>query len=172
MPNLIFKVKNYTNEDVIEKLVDYIMSSLYLENYGMRGCFITPNQNIAESVSASFHAAKNIYDKANGQLVQHIIVGFGDMNVSEEQVCMVACAISNYFFVRGYQLFWGSHWGSERSDSYRHIHIALNNVNVMTGERFSASYDNMGKLKDCLVKLFPGGPWNYFTDESFYHENT
>lgn len=172
MPNLIFKVKNYTNEDVIEKLVDYIISSVYMECCGMRGCFIDSNRNITEGVKASFHAAKNVYDKANGQLVQHIIVGFGDMEVSEEQVCMVANAISDYFFIRGYQLFWGSHWGSERSDSYRHIHIALNNVNVMTGERFSASYDNMGKLKDCLVKLFPGVPWNYLTDESFYHENT
>lgn len=170
MPNLIFKVKNYTNEDVVDTLVDYIMSSVYIECYGTRGCFILPNQNIAQNVKASFHAVKNVYDKANGQLVQHIIVGFGDMDISEEEVCIVANAISNYFFFQGYQLFWGSHWGSERSVSYRHIHIALNNVNAMTGERFSASYENMGKLKDFLTKAFPNISWSYVTDESFFHK--
>lgn len=171
MPNLIFKVKNYVNEDAVEMLVDYILSSIYIECYGTRGCFIYPNQNIAEGVRASFHAAKNVYDKANGQLVQHIIVGFGDMDISEGQVCTVANVIADYFFIRGYQVFWGSHWGSERSDSYRHIHIALNNVNAMTGERFCASYDSMGKLKDFLIKVFPGIPWTYVTDESFYHKS-
>ena len=73
MPNLIFKVKNYKNEDVVEKLVDYIISSVYLECYGSRGCFIVPG-SITECVNNSFNAVKNVYYKTDGQLVQHIIV--------------------------------------------------------------------------------------------------
>ena len=169
MPNLIFKVKNYKNEDVVEKLVDYIISSVYLECYGSRGCFIVPG-SITECVNNSFNAVKNVYYKTDGQLVQHIIVGFGDMDITEENACMVASAISDYYFMKGYQTFWGTHWGSENNGSYRHIHIALNTVNAMTGERFFPTYDNMGELKTFLEKIFPGIPWTYITNESFYHE--
>ena len=169
MPNLIFKVQNYRNEDVVETIVKYIMSSIYIECYGSRGCFLVSERGVAECVRDAFHAVKNVYYKRDGQLVQHIIVGFGDMDVSEEQVCIVADAISAYFFSRGYQNFWGSHWGSEGNDSYRHVHMVLNTINGMTGERYFATNDNMGEVKRFLMAAFPGVSWTYGTDESFFH---
>lgn len=171
MPNLIFKVKNYRNEEVVETLVDYIMSSVYIECYGSRGCFLIPERCISECVRDAFYAVNNAYYKTDGQLVQHIIVGFGDLNVAEEQVCIVADAISGYFFAKGYQNFWGSHWGSEGNDSYRHIHMVLNTINGITGERFLATNDNMGELKVFLMSAFPGALWTYQTDESFFHRD-
>lgn len=169
MPNLIFKVKNYRNEDVVETLVNYIMSSVYIECYGSRGCFLISERCIPDCVRDAFHAVKNVYYKEDGQLVQHIIIGFGDMNVTEEQTCMVADAISSYFFFKGYQNFWGSHWGSRSNDSYRHIHMVLNTINGITGERFFAMNDNMSELKTFLMAAFPGVPWTYRTEESFFH---
>ena len=80
MPNLIFKVKNYRNEDAVETLVNYIMSSVYIECYGSRGCFLIPERCISDCVREAFHAVKNVYYKEDGQLVQHIIVGFGDID--------------------------------------------------------------------------------------------
>lgn len=170
MPNLIFKVGNYNNKDAIERLVNYIMSSAYIERYDSRGCFLIPQWGIIECVRNSFHAVKNVHYKTDGQLVQHIIVGLGDMDISEEGTCMIASVISGYYFMNGYQSFWGSHWGSENCDSYRHIHVALNTINAMTGERFFPKYDNMNDLKLFLSHAFPGVPWTYITDGSFYHE--
>ncbi len=169
MPNLIFKVKNYRNVDVVETIVDYIRSSVYIEAYGSRGCFPIPERSVSECVRDAFYAVKNAYYKADGQLVQHIIVGFGDVDVTESQVCMVADAISDYYFFKGYQNFWGSHWGSENNGLYRHIHMVLNTVNGRTGERFLATNDNMGELKTFLMGVFPGVCWTYGTDESFFY---
>lgn len=170
MPNLIFKIKNYKNEGVVESIVNYVMTSVYIESYGARGCFLLPGENVAECVRNAFQAVKNVYYKTDGQLVQHIIVGFGDMNISETAVCAVAGAIADYYFVRGYQVFWGSHFGSDGNDSYRHIHVVLNTVNAMTGEVFWPTYDNMGALKKFLVNLFPEVSWRYVMSESFYYE--
>ncbi len=89
-------------------------------------------------------------------MVQHTIIGFGDMNVTEEQACMVADAISGYFFFKGYQNFWGSHWGSKSNDSYRHIHMVSNTINGITGERFWVTNDNMSGPKTFLMAAFPG----------------
>lgn len=171
MPNLIFKVDNYKNEGVIKNLVNYIMSSAYYEVYGENGCFLNPNQNVAEGISNSFNAVKNVRYKNNGQLVQHIIIGFGDIeSVTEYEACEVAARISNYFFLKGYQTFWGGHFGSDTQKSYRHIHMIVNTINGMTGLRYSATYENMSALKEFMKKQYPNYSWNYYESPSHYQE--
>lgn len=170
MPNLIFKTKNYINKEVVESIVNYVMTSAYIDGYGARGCFLLPGGNVAECVRNAFQAVKNAYYKTDGQLVQHIIVGFGDVNVSETVVCTIGSLIADFYFMKGYQVFWGSHFGSDGNNSYRHIHVILNTVNAMTGEGFCASHSNMWDLKKFLVNAFPELTWQYITSESFYHE--
>ena len=67
MPNIIYKIKNYKNEDAVENLVNYIISSPYYDTCGWKGCFLYPGQNIVEGISNSFHAVKNVYYKNDGK---------------------------------------------------------------------------------------------------------
>lgn len=169
MPNLIFKVKNYTNDDVITNIVDYILKSSYLENDGSIGCYLLSGYDVAEMADNAFTAAKNAAGRTGGQLVQHIIVGFGDMErIYESEVCRVANTIANYYGCQGYQVFWGSHYGSDRNDSYRHVHIVLNTINAITGKRFYVTHDNMKALKKFLIQTFPLLYWQYEISESFF----
>ena len=173
MPNIIYKIDNYRNEDVVNKLVQYIISSDYIESVGQNGCFYKPGQSYVDSVPESFNAVKNVCYKNNGQLVQHIIIGFGEAeNIGESEAAAMAMIIAGYFYGIGYQTFWGVHWGSKRSDKYRHIHIVVNTVSVVTGLRYTASYENMNELKNYLVRLYPKASWNYYESKSFYQEYT
>jgi hypothetical protein len=162
-------VNNYENEDVIINIVNYIRKSVYCEACGQYGCYLLPGQDIAEGVEMSFNAVKNVYRKTGGQLVQHIIVGFGDMDyISEEDLCYIAANCSLYLYSQGYQVFWGCHYGSDSYNSYRHIHIVINTVNGATGRRYSTSYENMGDLKAFMEKLVPDVPWQYEIKSSYF----
>ena len=171
MPVLIFKIKNYTNENVIENMVNYIAASPYIECVGMSGCFLYPGQELPEGISNAFNAVKNVYYKNDGQLIQHIIIGLEDIEkVTENDAAIIATRISDYFFVRGYQTFWGLHYGSGGNESYRHIHLVINTINGVTGLRYAPTYENMGDLKKFLEKLYTEYSWSYYTSESFYKE--
>lgn len=45
-----------------------------------------------------------------------------------------------------------------------------NIVNVLTGLRYTASYENMNELKNYLMSLYPETSWNYYESKSFYRE--
>lgn len=172
MPILIFKVKNYRNESAVDNLVSYINDSPYYECKGSNGCFLYPDQCTSENVKNSFNAIKNVYHKNDGQLVQHIIVGLGDLKgITEWDARLIAVRISDYFFLKGFQSFWGVHWGGDNSHGYWHIHLAVNTVNGMTGLRYAATNTNMNDLKEYLMKIFPELFWQYQESESFYMAN-
>lgn len=173
MPNLIFLVDNYVNPDAIRYVANYIVKSDYLDTYGNVGCYIIPGYDIAEAVHNAFTAVKDAIDKADGKLVQHIVVGFGDMqNIGMYDVNIIAHAISCYFGAQGYQVFWGSHYGSDNLESYPHIHLEVNTVNIMTGKRLTVTADTMNGLKQFLQKLCPMWHWSYETKRSYFKEAT
>lgn len=168
MPNIIFKVNNYENFDAIENLINYIMTSSYIERCGWSGCFVQERGDIAEGVSNSFWAVKNAFYNTAGQLVQHIIIGFDDMEyITESEACRIAYAVSCFYFHQGYQIFWGTHFGSDNTESYRHIHFALNTINAATGERFFA-VRNPESLKEYLSSNFPQMKWKWRIKGSFF----
>lgn len=172
MPNIIFKVKNYKNNDAVENLVNYITTSPYYDTCGWNGCFLYPGQNIAEGISNSFHAVKNVYYKNNGKMVQHIIIGFSETDcITGPEVSSIAGLISLKFFLRGYQNFWGIHFGSDSNESYWHIHIAVNSVNMMNGCKYVPSYEEQKDLRQFLEMYYPDMRWGSMETESFYHEN-
>lgn len=170
MPNLIFKVNNYKNEDAVEKVLNYIANSIYIDAIGTNNCFVYNGQPLAEGVVNSFQAVKNVYYKNDGQMLHHIIIGFEDMDrISGYDVECVAIQISDYFLLKGFQTFWGVHWGSDKRDKYWHIHIAVNTINGMTGERYFATYDDRNELKQYLEGVYPEWPWHHYPSESYYH---
>ncbi|GEM_PF-3126570 len=176
MPNIIFKTGNYDNEDVIENLVNYIEKKKYFDSSGSGGCFLLPNINNAEQVKVAFNTVKNACAKNGGRLVHHIVVGFGDLpDISGYTVKNIADWIVLYFLGKGYQTFYGIHFSGDKNDRYWHIHIVLNSVNAITGERYCATYDNMGDLKNALIVstagIYPDMQWIYSTSESFFHRS-
>jgi len=173
MPNLIFLVDNYVNEDAIRYVANYIVKSDYLDTYGNIGCYIMPGYDIAESVHNAFTAVKGAVNKEDGKLVQHIVVGFGDIpNIGMFDVNIIAHAIACYFGGQGYQVFWGSHYGSDNHESYPHIHVEVNTVNIMTGNRLLVTNDTMNGLKRFLEANYPMFCWSYEPKRSFFKEAT
>jgi len=172
MPNIIFKVKNYKNEDAIENLVRYIITSPYFDICGYKGCFLYPKQDTAEGIANSFRAVKNVHYKNNGQLVQHIIIGFAESDcITGQEVCQIGDLLSCGFYMSGYQNFWGVHFGGDNSDRYWHIHMAVNTVNALTGLRYIPSNENRQKVKVFLERYYPRLRWRDMETESFFHEN-
>jgi len=173
MPNLIFLVDNYKNFDAIRNVTNYIVKSSYLDIYGHVGCYLVPGYEIAELVYNAFTAVKKAVGKEDGQLLQHIVVGFGDLpDIWMYHVNIVAHAIACYFAGQGYQVFWGSHYGSDNHESYPHIHFVVNTINSVTGNRFFVTYDTMNGLKQFLQKNCPDIQWSYESKCSYYIDHT
>lgn len=171
MPNLIFLVNNYENSSAIDNVVNYIVKSDYLDSTGNVGCYLLPGMDISECVHNAFISTKKVMGKEDGKLVQHIIVGFGDIpNMYIQDVNRFAHAIACYYAGQGYQVFWGSHFGSDHLDSYPHIHIVVNTINTVTGARFVVTNDTMNELKQFLVKICPTFHWSYEAKPSYFKE--
>jgi len=171
MSTVIFFIKNYENEDVVHNLVNYIVSSPYIEYVGQAGCFMNVSRDIAEGISNSFMAVKKALYQTGGQLVQHIILGFDSEDwISENAACIIADTVALYYLKQGFQAFWGVHFGSDHSESYLHIHIALNTVNWMNGTRFKVTFETMGMLKEFLNQKFPDLGWQCKVKSSYFNQ--
>lgn len=169
MPNLVFLLGNYQNADVVEKVVNYIIKSPYYEQGGYAGCFIDSTKSISEEISNSFNACKNVHFKNDGKQLQHIVIGFGDLDgISETDACTVANAAAMHFFQNGHQVFWGMHFSSDSQYRYRHIHMVVNTINMATGLRYSESHDNMLEMKNYMKRIFPSLEWRYESKDSCY----
>lgn len=170
MPNFVFKVNNYTNTDAVYNLVNYICSSDYFETSEEYCCFTIPGYNLAESVTAAFNACKIANMQTDGKLVQHIIMGLGDLDgVNEAGVRVLADMVAKYFLQRGYQVFWGSHYSSDNADwAYRHVHFAVNTVNLITGKRLPISDSDLGALCAFMRSYWPQCNWRAERKKSFF----
>lgn len=73
------------------------------------------------------------------------------------------------FFAERVPNILGRTLGSDKRDKYWHIHMAVNTINGMTGERYFATYDDRNELKQYLEGIYPEWPWHHYPSESYYH---
>ena len=108
--------------------------------------------------------------QTDGKLVQHIIMGLGDLDgVNEAGVRVLADMVAKYFLQRGYQVFWGSHYSSDNADwAYRHVHFAVNTVNIITGKRLPISDSDLGALCAFMRSYWPQCNWRAERKKSFF----
>ena len=160
MPIVVNKLGEHKNEDAVIRLTYYMASSKYLGNYGGRGIMALNEAAIIDS----FNWVKMMYDKNDRKLVNHFIIGSQNEGITPAQLYYIAEVASQYFYEQGYQNFYVIHKGSQENPKYYHIHLAVNTVNFLTGNRLYENYGVVSGLRKALETEYPEYSWSSIND--------
>lgn len=105
MAIIINKLGEHRNEDAIQLLLNYMITSSFYIASNCRGCIGSSVQDVV----SSFAFTKQMYDKADRKQVSHIIIGTKNEEVTVEGLLVIAEAALNYFYSQGFQSFYVIH---------------------------------------------------------------
>lgn len=161
------KTGAHTNNDAIERLIYYMYSSAY--NCGGES-YMVFNYHLP-SIINSFKLVQNHFDKEDRKRIQHIIIGFSKKEfVSEYEACIIGMNALQYIGSR-FQCCFVVHHGSINDPDYIHIHIAVNPVSWVDGNRYYECNQNLIDLKEVLDKQTGGMyQWHYKMEASDSYE--
>ena len=162
MPVLINKLGEHRNEDAIQLLLNYMITSSFYIASNCRGCIGSSVQDVV----SSFAFTKQMYDKADRKQVSHIIIGTKNEEITVEGLLVIAEAALNYFYSQGFQSFYVIHSGSNDDSGYWHIHLAVNTINFRDGKRLYETYSVTSDLKNYLALQFNELQWFSINDNS------
>lgn len=151
MPALIAIENSYSNEDAIERVAYYILnpwkiSSCYVSGYAV-------NLWNVDSIITSFRLIKSIYGKLDGRQVRHMIVSFAEYEgITCEEAYGIQSAAISYFRELGYQAISAIHVPKIKGD-HIHFHMAINTVNLYTGQKYSGTYTQQKEFFEYLKNL-------------------
>lgn len=151
MPALIVIENSYSNEDAIERIAYYILNPWKTPGYYVSGHAV--NLMNADSIITSFRLIKSIYGKLDGRQVRHMIVSFADYEgITCEDAYRIQSAAISYFRELGYQAISAVHVPKIKGD-HIHFHLAINTVNLYTGQKYSGTYTQRQEFFEYLKNL-------------------
>lgn len=161
------KTGAHTNNDAIERLIYYMYTSAYYDSGDT--CMVF-DYNI-ESIINSFVMVQNHFGKADRKRIQHIVIGFSKSEfITDYEACMMGMSALQYIGSR-FQCCFVVHHGSINEPDYIHIHIAVNPVSWMDGNRYYECNQNLIELKEVLDKQTGEMyQWHYKMDASDSYE--
>lgn len=146
MPNIITEIGEHKNEDAIDRLIYYMFSSPFAVRTGTNrvlGCDV-------ESIVNSYKLVQMHHAKTDGKQIQHIIIGTSEAeNIMDGMAWVIALAASDYIGSR-FQCCYAVHHGSYDNPNYVHIHLAVNTVSWLDGNRYHEKRQNEYDLKNYL----------------------
>lgn len=163
MPVIVNKIGEHKNADAVTFLINYMSSSPYAGYAGGRGVVsLWPNQVIHD-----FNFVKALYEKEDHKLISHIIIGTDKKEqILETELSEMAETITDYFFERGFQSFYVTHRGSGENAGYLHLHLAINTINFLNGNRYYETYGNASDIKNILSMKYNEYQWFLINDNS------
>lgn len=177
MANIIIVNENYKNEDAAYNTINYVFGSEYYQYSGAVGLLWYPSLRQCQTdkvlgvneidsnikfLADSFQAVKTTYNKLEGQQVVHIVVGFESKDIMNPTLAYIfADQFANYIGQR-FQVIYGVHQGSDYSKYYLHVHLIINTISYVDGNRF---YDRRGDYYDLgnvAKEIMPNTKWNVY----------
>ncbi len=155
MPILVNKVGAHRNEDALDRVVYYMMTSGFFKRGNCRGVL---GYSIPDIIR-DFNFVKQMYDKMNGKQVDHTIIGTKGEGLIEDELIEIAETALDYFYKTGFQCCYALHRGSHEDSQYLHVHMAINTVNFQDGKRLYESYGVTSGLKNFLKIQFASYQW-------------
>lgn len=163
MPFIVMKTGEHRNTDAIDKVIHYIFSSSFYAYGGVNRVFGINEQAIVDS----FKVIQEHFDKTDGKHIQHIIIGFDKKEgIGIGMAYNIAIAAAQYIGNR-FQCCYAVHKGSSDNPNYVHIHLAINTVSWLDGNRYYETnqnlYDLAGYLNNSTGDMYY---WKVRTDPS------
>lgn len=167
MPVIVNELGAYQNEDAVARLSGYMTQSPYYSTCngrGVSGCF-------PKDVIRSFQFVKGMYGKEDGRQTAHFIIGVKEkeMLIFTELVEIGEAAV-DYFYHKGFQSIYALHSGSGKDKNYQHIHLAVNTISYLDGNRLYESFDITSDFRKTMERVFPQIRWYSVNDNVDYRK--
>lgn len=162
MPVIINKVGGHRNEDALSRTIQYMISSNFFRGGNGRGIW---GYSIPDIINA-FQFVKEMYNKTDNKQVDHIIIGTKQESIIETELIEIAEAALNYFYSVGFQGCYAFHRGSNEDGNYLHIHMAINTISFVNGNRLYESFSTTSGLKNYLMAQYNAYQWRSVNDNS------
>lgn len=142
---LIDQNGKYSNKDVVENVVRYVVRERKNENrsdelVGWGVCGFTNNLSV-EQLIHQMNATQKIYDidKRGGRRIRHQYYRFSEndqrfLNVHPEIALRIADECAYIYFEAGFQVIYSVHLDTKW---HFHIHFCINAINYTNGKKFS-----------------------------------
>ena len=174
MSNVIVRDLKYLNEDALENIFAYCLriekdklsDSKQSVIWGGNGLLL----NTPQSAINSFIAITSNYNKNLGNLLHHVIINLKcDKKISD--LISIAIEIGEKigfdFFKKGFQSAYFIHI----KNGYVHIHLIVNSISYMTGNRINSSGWLGNNIISYLFLNYPHLKWEYnviYNNERYY----
>ena len=146
MPIIIMTTGAHKNEEAIGNLIDYMYSSSHLV-YGSPFMVFSYNQ---KSIINSFKLVQEHFDGLDKKRIQHIIIGFDNHEKVADGMAWDIAEAATMFLGNRFQCCYAVHHGSSEDPNYVHIHLAVNPVSWLDGNRYYENDQNLYDLKGVL----------------------
>ena len=144
MANLIINNDPYLNDDALDNVVNYVIRDD--KTHGVIG-----GQGVLlDNPTWYMKLVKNHFCQDGGKQVQHLILSFDNYEnyITRIEACQIGYAVCE--LLSEYQMVFGFHQDS----GHRHIHWAINPVNMLNGKKlifgFKESFELRRKIAEIL----------------------
>ena len=142
MPNLILIENEYPDENVLLKVLNYVLRSDLCGGYA-----INPHQAYRQ-----MEMVKNVYHKRDGKQLLHFIVSFTTAEayrLTIDEILAVGFHIAGLF--RDFQIIYAIHLDSR----HIHIHMVMNSISFVDGHRYRDGLAGFWRVRGELEQHFP-----------------
>ena len=137
---------SYAKEKDIQNVVHYILNVEKCP-HGILSPKSVTEENI-KTIRERFVLVQKKYRKTNYKRIQHIIISFDENEIIDfEQYVTLCYAIADYFR-NNYQIVFALHEKGNKGEKVPpHMHIGLNPISYINGERIKLSRPDIKKMK-------------------------
>ena len=147
---------DYLNSDAVENLIRYIHRGACMlpekdRMFESMGCFSDEPDDVIENMMQT----KRIFDAKDGVQCKHIVIAIGKKpNLSKKKLKKRIRRTVGFWKDR-YQLFWGVHHNhpNEEKENF-HIHLAINSVNMINGNKVNITKKTFRKFKKAAKRIW------------------
>jgi len=150
-------MNGYKDWESVRDVISYAFNSRYYA-----GCIIGNIEGYSDpdNIISQFYQVYSMRtDMANKKKIHHLVISYGDMDLSEGAVINLMEQIKSYFKKRHFQVVIVRHYRSEDRFNNQHLHVIVNHCNLK-GTLWYGNDAQYLTLKDYLINA-THYPWTY-----------
>lgn len=165
MANIKIVKEDYLNGLAIYNVIHYILCSSDLRYRSYVGMPFPYNstglKEEAEYATGVFKWVRHMYnkDEETKRLLEHFVIGFSPQDcVIQYRAEEIAQKIAEFIGLR-FQVVCGVHVHEKDHGSYIHVHMAVNRVSYVDGNKFGESWGELNAIREYAEMIAPDINW-------------
>lgn len=129
----------------VGSLINYIMQDKKVSDFKTYNFSAWNSKEMREGMELT----KRLFNKQGGNQYYHMVIGFKEKNLKDDQMIKVSDEFLKHNIFKGYEVIAATHKDTE----HQHMHLIINSVNSKTGEKFRMWKHELNDLKLHLTEV-------------------